>query len=150
MGLDMYLTGKRYLWDYPETSPDTAITKEIGLQFPELKGKRIKGVLCELGYWRKANAIHKWFVDHCQQGEDKCQETEVSREDLSQLLDACRQVLKNKKLANELLPPASGFFFGSTDVDQYYFDDIKQTIEILEHALSPELKGWDIYYQSSW
>jgi len=89
-------------------------------------------------------------VDHCQQGEDKCQETEVSREDLSQLLDACRRVLKNKKLANELLPPASGFFFGSTDVDQYYFDDIKQTIEILEHALSPELKGWDIYYQSSW
>jgi hypothetical protein len=150
MGLDMYLTGKRYLWDFPETSPDKVITSAIGSQFPELKGKRIKGVSCELGYWRKANAIHKWFVDNCQDGRDECQETEISRDDLQKLLDACRQVLKNKKLANELLPPASGFFFGSTDVDQYYFDDIQSTIAILEHVLSPELDGWEIYYQASW
>jgi len=150
MGLDMYLTGKRYLWDFPETSPDKTITSEIALQFPELKGKRIKGVSCELGYWRKANAIHKWFVDNCQGGRDECQETEVSRDDLQKLLDACRQVLKKRKLARDLLPPANGFFFGSTELDQYYFDDIQATIDILEHVLSPELNNWEIYYQSSW
>lgn len=37
-----------------------------------------KHVICrsiwkEIGYWRKANHIHKWFVDCVQDGEDDCE-----------------------------------------------------------------------------
>lgn len=46
------------------------------------------------------------------------------------------------------LPPASGFFFGSTEIDEYYAEDLQNTIDQLE----PLLKESDVsfYYQSSW
>lgn len=53
----------------------------------------------EIGYWRKANMIHNWFVDHVQDGEDDCQyHREVTEEDLQELLDTCRTVLASTRL----------------------------------------------------
>ena len=37
----------------------------------------------------------------------------------------CDKVLDDNSLAEELLPTRSGFFFGSTDYDEWYFEDIK-------------------------
>lgn len=52
-----------------------------------------------VGYWRKANAIHKWFVDHVQGGEDDCQfHREVEREDLEELRDTCKKILETAVL----------------------------------------------------
>jgi hypothetical protein len=50
-------------------------------------------------------------------------------------------------LAESLLPSASGFFFGATDYDEWYYNDITNTIKILEDAL---VDGDDFYYTSSW
>lgn len=63
--------------------------------------------------------------------------------------------MTNQELAHKLLPTASGFFFGNTDYDQYYMDDIDNTIEIIESLLSEkepdrDYLNADIYYSSSW
>lgn len=156
MGLDMYLTGKRYLSKYLNAE-DEVIAENIAEQLPELKGRKsrfgdispVKEVQIEAGYWRKANAIHSWFVKHVQDGEDECRPHYVSREQLKELRDVCQQILKKRKLAPELLPTASGFFFGSTDYDNWYFDDINQTIQIIDDALTlPD--SWEFEYRSSW
>lgn len=51
-----------------------------------------------VAYWRKANHIHKWFVDNLQNGEDNCQRSYVSREKLNELLSVCHEVVKNSEL----------------------------------------------------
>lgn len=105
----------------------------------------------EIGYWRKANAVHNWFVENCQDGIDDCQLSEVSREDLEDLLEKCYNVVHKKSNPEETLPPTAGFFFGSTEVDQYYMDDIKSTISILENAIGKT--DWEkeiVFYRASW
>jgi len=62
MGLDMYLYAKRHLRDYvPE---DKKIKDEIADQLPD-PFKGVQEIKVEIAYWRKANAIHKWFVNNC-------------------------------------------------------------------------------------
>jgi hypothetical protein len=147
MGLDMYLNAKRYLWHREDELID-----KISNNFPELGEAKIKQVTAEIGYWRKANAIHKWFVDNVQKGVDDCGYYEVSKEELQALLDIINEVLVNKKKAHELLPSAQGFFFGSDHYDKYYFEDLVSTKELLEKILNDEklMKEWDFEYHSSW
>lgn len=145
MGLDMYLNAKRFLWHNENELADT-----VSNAFPELGEARVKEVTAELMYWRKANAIHKWFVDNVQDGRDECQESWVSREQLEQLLAVIEEVLADKKKAGELLPPSAGFFFGSTEVDDWYWEDLERTRDGLRDLLARNLKGWDIYYHASW
>lgn len=52
----------------------------------------------EIGYWRKANQIHHWFVENVQGGEDNCEEYKVTREQLGGLLDIVQEVIKSIKL----------------------------------------------------
>lgn len=53
-----------------------------------------------IGYWRKANAIHQWFVDNVQDGEDDCQyHREVTEDDLIELRDLCIDVVEHSPLA---------------------------------------------------
>ena len=141
-------------------------------------------IMEQVGYWRKANQIHNWFVENIQDGVDDCDyHREVTEEDLKELLGICERVLascefvdgkinngytfdencnrvpiledgkyiKDPSVAMELLPTGSGFFFGSTDYDEYYVDDIKETIDIITRVL--ETTDFDkemVYYVSSW
>lgn len=100
-------------------------------------------------YWRKANQIHKWFVDNVQNGEDDCDSYYVSQDKLKELLTTCRQALFTKD--PNLIPPSAGFFFGSYDIDEYYWNDIKNTIKQIDRILNlPELSQLSFSYQSSW
>jgi hypothetical protein len=153
MGLDMYLNASRYLSDFNEADKDK---KEAMLKlFPELEvyleedKSPAKEVSVEIGYWRKANAIHNWFVWNVQEGEDNCRKYYVDRNQLLELKDLCQKVLADNSLAKELLPPTSGFFFGSTDINASYFHDLEKTITVIDSALAlPE--DWEFEYQSSW
>lgn len=101
-----------------------------------------------MGYWRKANQIHQWFVDNCGDGEDNCQPMFVSRDHLEQLKELCIKVIANPEMADDELPSQSGFFFGSTEYDEYYFQDLNDTIEIITNALD---SPYDYFrYQASW
>ena len=111
-------------------------------------------------YWRKANAIHQWFVEHVQYDNDDCGIYDVSVEKLKELRNDCkkvlnstrlveetvvepygdaafpiRRVLKNTSVAEELLPTQSGFFFGGTSYDEYYYDELKRTVDGIDAIL---------------
>lgn len=101
----------------------------------------------EVAYWRKANAIHAYFLG---ENEDDCSPIRVEREQLQTLQDACQQIMDNPTLAEELLPTQGGFFFGSTDYDEWYMDSIKETHDKLSVLLATIPDGWSFKYQASW
>ncbi len=182
MGLDMYLTRRTYI------TPDERKTIKLsGIERP-IDPARVKYISEDAGYWRKANQIHRWFVENVQDGNDDCQAYTVSREQLQELLELVNKVLDASKLvkgkvkngetlqtdlqgnsywqpdyedgeyiedltvAKELLPTQAGFFFGGTDYDQWYINDLKETKRILTAALSKKDDTYhsDYQYQSSW
>lgn len=121
-------------------------------------------IIEEVGYWRKANQIHKWFVENVQDGIDDCKyHNEVTKEILEELLDICQRVLNSCKLIKDkiqngytyengkLIPSREGFFFGSYNDDQYYVYNIKETIDIITTVLeTTDFETQMIYYVSSW
>lgn len=154
----MYLIEKVYVknWNHMDDSEkqQISITKNGSDFLSEDKISKISNVEVEVAYWRKANAIHKWFVDEVQEGVDDCKEYYVSEEQLKTLLDIVNEILsieekeEQKKVAEEKLPTQEGFFFGSTEIDEVYFDDLVSTKEQLEKAL--EDPDGSFYYSSSW
>jgi hypothetical protein len=106
----------------------------------------------EIAYWRKANAIHNYFVHEVQDGIDDCSyHNEVTKDILEDLLRRCNIVLDNPDLASQLLPTANGFLFGSTNYDELYFSDIRYTIKIITKILeTTDFETEIIYYLSSW
>lgn len=152
MGLDMYLYRKSYLftggWINEDQREVVSVTKG-GDPHPNIKSDKVRFLIEEVGYWRKANHIHKWFVDNVQKGVDDCEEYKVRRDQLKSLLKLCEQVIEDTDKAHELLPTKNGFFFGTTEYDQYYYGDIIETIDILKNVLSQDNDA-EFYYRSSW
>lgn len=159
MGLDMYLfkdyyIGGKYAKDSDKTIEidSTAIwaNKEEKFSF---KVGDIFSVRCLGAQWRKANAIHKWFVDNCAKGVDNCEEVSVSIEKIRELFDVVRQVKVDHSRAPKLLPTCNGFFFGSTDYDDWYFEDLDYTYDVLKKIIDEaeaEPYRFDLYYSASW
>ena len=169
MGLDMYLSAKKYVNRMDGFGESAQIRPEFerilvssGLaDYCDDPSVNIYGatVSVNAAYWRKANMIHNWFVSNVQDGNDNCGEYYVSEETLEKLRGICNEILaykEDKVLAEELLPTGDGFFFGSTEYDEWYYQDIEYTAkrlkQILDIAKSESEKG--IYtsftYQSSW
>ena len=123
MGLDMYLKAQWYLSQFDETEKKIAesVNEIVGLE--KMPGRK-NVIESEAIYWRKANAIHKWFVDNVQDGNDDCGTHFVSRDALVKLYRICREVILKPSDAEKLLPTEDGFFFGSTDYDDYYMSDV--------------------------
>jgi len=108
-------------------------------------------VKTEAGYWRKANQIHAWFVDNCQNGVDNGDEVLVSESQLSDLLNDVCDVLGKKELSSYKLPTRAGFFFGSTNYDRNYYSILRYTRKILKSVLrNATLSNWELHYESSW
>lgn len=153
MGLDMYLNARKYLSQYKPELKEKIDTLRI--MFPDTKEYPINGITMEVGYWRKANHIHGWFVEHIQEGNDNCGSYWVQREQLLELKAVCEEVLKHKedkvygKNVLDLLPKQEGFFFGGTEIDESYFEDCQETIRIIDEALKLD-DSWDFEYHSSW
>ncbi len=152
MGLDSYLYKKNYVrqgeWVKPEYRTEVEV-KTGGEIDKTIKPERIRYIVEEVAYWRKANQIHNWFVQNVQNGVDECQSSYVSREKLEELLDVCKKVTEDNSLAESLLPSASGFFFGGTEYDEWYFKDVTNTIEYLTDILTDESAD-EFEYYASW
>lgn len=101
-----------------------------------------------VGYWRKANQIHNWFVKWVGGGEDNCQAMYLGRSALDALRTSCTAVLADHSKAEELLPTGTGFFFGSTDYDEWYYEQLEHTIKIIDRCLASNKKYFE--YQASW
>lgn len=155
MGLDMYLKAKVFTSGYEwadETERETynTIVDAVGGKWVADKDSPTAEVALTCGYWRKANAIHGWFVKYVQNGVDECLEHYVSREDLMALQQTCQEVLANPSKAVELLPPTQGFFFGGYEIDDYYWSYVKETEALIGSLLKKADNRWEFYYRSSW
>lgn len=150
MGLDMYLTRRVYVGNNFKNENERVVRVPNKDNEQQIDESRITEVVENVGYWRKANAIHAWFVRNVQDGVDECQPTYVPQEKLEELLDVCKKVMEDRSLAPSLLPSQDGFFFGGTEYDEYYYGDVEETISILTNALKLLEVDGAIYYRSSW
>jgi hypothetical protein len=200
MGLDMYLYAEIYQSvKFNKNAEDCA--GDATLKHLEYDGKYTYAgggvrIQIPIAYWRKANAIHKYFVDINkkrnkdeflggwfsfvgQEGyesnkelfdriinrmSDDCSPIYLEREDLEKLLAICEEITAPNEdtselikywtieRVKELLPTQGGFFFGSTDYDEWYFDDIKNTVKKIKKVLTDfdEKSHVDFYYRASW
>ena len=158
MGLDMYLTKRTYVqnWDYMKESEKNYVSVK-GADEKHIKPERVQYIIEQLCYWRKANHIHKWFVDNIQGGVDDGGEYTVSLPELKQLMDVCYEVMTDNSKAEELLPTSDGFFFGGTEYDEFYFTQTSDTYKILKELVE-ELESYNtplnnsawMYYRASW
>lgn len=160
MGLDQYLEARRYVSGYAHSSEEERqmfreLVDTVGMS--DVHDERSATVSVNVAYWRKANHIHNWFVQNVQSGEDDCGSYKVSRQRLAELGELCQRVAQSgdPDYAHRNLPTASGFFFGGTDYDEYYFEETELTArrlaEILEKVPDTTgLQSWDFYYSSSW
>tara|TARA_R110000868_G_scaffold410662_2_gene699576 strand:- start:69 stop:524 length:456 start_codon:yes stop_codon:yes gene_type:complete len=57
----------------------------------------------EVGYWRKANQVHAWFVNNVQNGVDECQESTVTRKQLEELLSICKKIKTESKIVSGVI-----------------------------------------------
>ena len=146
MGLDMYLKARKYTSKYQLKEFNKKLLKLGKIDTTNTESAEL---VIQVGYWRKANHIHKWFVDRFQEGEDNCRSSSVNREQLQELLKLRKKIKEDTSKAEELLPVQEGFFFGTYEYDEWYFDGIDATIEIIERVLKID-NDWDFEYHSSW
>lgn len=128
----------------------------------------------EAMYWRKSNQIQNWFVEVCQDGiDDNCGFHPVGVNHLIDLQERIDKVLDGlvmpysdkffnsannwmappatQSLAMDLLPTTSGFFFGSTDYNKWYYYDLQITKKFLRKVLKQSTsKDWSFIYHSSY
>lgn len=112
----------------------------------------------ELMYWRKANQIRRWFVENLNDFDpaDNLGHYDVSKENLQNLVDDIAYILEGSteeeliERAEEIMPTGSGFFFGSTEYNEYYFDELRNTKEKLEEIIELMSDEDEIYYTEWW
>lgn len=111
MGLDIYFTKRKYNTAEDADNEDIEQSEEI----------------YEEAYFRKVNFLVSFFEKY---DENLLESNEliVSRDMVDELISTCNKVSDNHSLAEELLPNCEGFFFGSTDYDEWYFKDVQQVI----------------------
>jgi hypothetical protein len=180
MGLDMYLYKENYVrnWDHfkPEERYQITVKKNKKV-CKDIKPERISYIVEQVGYWRKFNALHSWFIENLANGVDECQRIRVDTDDLKKLLEVLKKVKTIMDKSNvvvkvledwngkpydhkvyecedevkELLSPQQGFFFGSYEIDEWYKQDIDQTVVLLEELINEDSNGLaEYYYQASW
>lgn len=145
--------------------------------FSDAHDDKLSGVI----YWRKANAIHQYFVTYGKLAHDGAQDVGyyyIDKQDLIHLIERITSVLNGPEisetityhkiaddmnevhedvkynldieLAKEILPTTSGFFFGSTEYNHWYHEDLVRTLDLIkgEIAAVPHNETW--YYYASW
>jgi len=151
----MYLQKKTYVKQWKHTPKETKYSVSVrrgGKKFPGINPKSISYVTEEVAYWRKFNALHGWFIKNCADDTDDCSEVYVHIDKLKELLQTLKDIVETPEKAPKLLPVTSEFFFGSDAYDKYYWEDVKDTIKVLEETLkdSSSYENSYFFYLASW
>lgn len=159
MGLDMYIykTKKtshsvKELSDLDnnpkEDNPALAEFLPLHLPFPDHFPDH-RSIFTQVAYWRKFNALHSWFVNHVQLGIDDCNFYELHKDHIEDLLETLQHVLEEKDTSD--FEPIQGFFFGSTEVDDYYWEQVENTRDKMYRLLNDfDWENERMFYHSSW
>ena len=162
MGLDQYFTARKGTWnsfgrwDAEEGKKDNteypaALNVFADYIFEQnFKSTQIK-IDYQIGYFRKFNALHSYIVKNYADGVDECQDIWLTKKGIEKLLEVLKQVSEDHSKAPELLPTQSGFFFGSTEYDEYYFADVEEAIKLFEMIIANlDFDKFDLIYRASW
>ena len=163
MGLDMYFYARKSTyksfskWDEPDRANEANYPEDLKTFSDYICGRNFKSVQTEatyqIGYFRKFNALHSYIVKTFADGIDECQAILLHKEDVEQIKKVLDDVLKANTVekAKELLPTQSGFFFGGTDYDEYYFEDVKDAADLMQNFLDNfDFESYQLVYQASW
>lgn len=133
----------------------------------------------QIGYWRKFNALQAFFENRVESDYELCHGIYVYEDTIKELISTFNKILKDIKtceteeiqycngwcngektydtkevyksqVAQELLPPGDGFFYGSQEIDEWYVEDIKYSLKLFKKALELMKLGYDIIYEASW
>lgn len=160
MGLDMYLIRrkrdlKKDYWDFDK--------EEIYWR----KANMVHKFFCDNGEEIEEQVIYKISKENLQELLDKCNEVlekvilkegkiqngskyNSEKKEWEPILEDGEYIANEEEIAN-ILPTTSGFFFGSTDYDEYYLKDIKYTKENIEKLLNyMDFDEEECYYLASW
>ena len=165
MGLDQYLSVRRYVtrMNYTENTKTqdekfNAVIDALNINSNLVDPNGYVGleVSVPVAYWRKDNQIHNWFVQTLADGVDECQPIYLNKKKLEDLRNTCNVVLSfqgtssGKEVAEKLLPTQSGFFFGGTEYDEWYYGALQNTVDRLTEILNSTDEHEDVIYQASW
>lgn len=161
MGLDMYLKADKYVGGWNHSTDEEKATFKQLLKIAGTEGLIASrspsvNVSTNVAYWRKANAVHSWFVRELADGVDECQPIHVPVESMTKLVAECKAALElyetgDKEAAGERMQPQGGFFFGGTSIDEWWAEGLKETIKQLTPLLEPGVcDEFEFYYQASW
>lgn len=180
MGQDHWLNrriniGSQYT--HTNTKVNDIIVEKNGqeISFPT---ENVDSINYEIICWRKSNHIRKWFVDNIQVENDDCRSYYVSQENLLNFKKVLEKVIEiheqiksksstseperwykeisagHKEELEKILPVQSGFFFGSNEYGELYFNDVSWTLEELNKELiwleSNKELSVSYEYNSSW
>lgn len=129
----------KYAWYYEYMLNEVKPYEEVKKFFDDFVSKHDYAE--EDVYFRKVNFVYHFFMDKLE--DEQCF---VSKSDLEDLIDRCERVLADHSLAEELLPTQSGFFFGSTDYDEWYFRDVKDAKNEFEKLLADYDEEHDVIF----
>lgn len=163
MGLDMYFYARKTTyksfskWDNPERANEVNYPEDLKIFSDYIYDRNFKSIQTEtsyqIGYFRKFNALHSYIVKTFANGIDNCQDIYLYKEDVEQIKKVLDDVLEanTEEKAKELLPTQSGFFFGGTDYDEYYFEDVKDAADLMQNILDNfDFENYQLVYQASW
>lgn len=163
MGLDMYFYARKTTyksfskWDNPERANEVNYPEDLKIFSDYIYDRNFKSVQTEtsyqIGYFRKFNALHSYIVKTFADGIDNCQDIYLYKEDVEQIKKILDDVLEanTEEKAKELLPTQSGFFFGGTDYDEYYFEDVKDAADLMQNILDNfDFENYQLVYEASW
>lgn len=102
--------------------------------------------LLEVAYFRKVNFLVRYF-----NYEEDLSLIEIDKYLIEDLIDVCKEVLEanDETVSNTLLPTQCGFFFGSTEYDKYYYDNVKDVLEEFTNILK-NLKDDEVILMQCW
>lgn len=151
----MYLDKKIYVLNWGHSPEKHEIIVKFNNEIrKDINSANIKYIIEEVGYWRKFNALHNWFVINCSDtGEDDCKDIYLFENNIKDLIKILKTIDKDNSKAEELLPTKSGFFFGGTEYDDFYFSEIKRTLKILtdlKKVIGKKTGYPQLIYHASW
>ena len=99
--------------------------------------------------FRKHNYLFAWVETRIGEIEN-CKHYKLKKSDIEELLNSVNEVLADHSKASELLPTQAGFFFGNTEYNEYYFEDLEYARDNLSEMLADWVKNEKATFWAWW